>query len=92
MEYVELHDISVRRLWDTRSKKKWADVAYISVGLWGNYAKTVAASVQINFSKKSEHMLDFQCHTYYRSQKRAQTNLSIKASAVPDVIDMKRTA
>lgn len=29
-ENVELHGVSVRRLWDACRKKKWADVAYIS--------------------------------------------------------------
>lgn len=51
MEYVELHDISMHRLWDARRNKNGL-ILLTLVGLWGNYAKTVAASVQINFSKK----------------------------------------
>lgn len=57
-ENVELHEVSVRRLWDACRKKNGLMLLTLA-GLLCNYAKTAAASAQIDFRKKSEHMRDF---------------------------------
>lgn len=49
-EYVELHDISVRRLWDACRQKNGLMLLTL-VGLLCDYARTAAASVQMDFRK-----------------------------------------
>lgn len=74
-EYVELHDISVRRLWDACRKKNGLMLLTL-VGLLCNYAKTATASVQMDFRKKSEHMRDFISSVEEQSSNDIQSRLA----------------
>ncbi len=73
-ENVELHGVSVRRLWDACRKKNGLMLLTLA-GLLCNYAKT-AASAQIDFRKKSEHMRDFISSVEEQSSNDVQSRLA----------------